>query len=363
MSIVLFFLVLFILVIAHEFGHFIIAKWAGIRVDEFAFGFPPRIGSFKKGETRYSFNALPLGGYVKIYGENANEVSEGDDKKRSFTAQHRLIQSAVIVAGVVFNLILAWMLISATLMIGISAPVEEDGGFAVRNAELMITGVRAGSPAEVSGILSGDIMVSLRSGATTISAENPEVVTTFVGPRAGEPLAVAIRRGEEIVNLSMTPTEGIVEGRAAIGISMDMVGTLRLPPHKAIVEGAKRTYFYTELTATGLWDFLSSAVMGKSDFSQVTGPVGIVNEVGAAAHVGFANLLLFTALISINLAIINIIPFPALDGGRLFFIIIESIIRRPMNVTVTNALNVVGFALLMLLMVAVTWNDIANLLK
>ncbi len=363
MSIILFFLVLFVLVIAHEFGHFIIAKWAGIRVDEFAFGFPPRIGSIKRGETRYSFNALPLGGYVKIYGENANDVSDDADKKRSFTAQHRLVQSAVVVAGVIFNLILAWMLISATLMIGINSSQDAGGSMAVSNAKLMVTGVQGGSPAEVAGVKSGDILLSIQNELTTVTAENPEVVTAFVGPRTAEPLVLTLERDKKIINLSVTPTEGIVEGRAAIGISMDMVGILRLPPHKAIVEGAKRTYFYTVLTATGLWEFLSSAILGKSDFSQVTGPVGIVNAVGEAAHVGFVNLLLFTALISINLAIINIIPFPALDGGRLLFIIIESIIRRPMNVSVTNAFNVIGFALLMLLMVAVTWNDIANLVK
>ena len=119
MSILLFFFVLFLLVIVHELGHFIVAKKAGIRVDEFAFGFPPRLGSIKKGETNYSFNMLPLGGYVKIYGENPDDVKNDADKNRSFTAKPRIVQALVILAGVVFNLLLAWLLIASTLIIGI----------------------------------------------------------------------------------------------------------------------------------------------------------------------------------------------------------------------------------------------------
>jgi len=362
MSIILFFLVLFLLVIVHEFGHFIIAKWAGIRVDEFAFGFPPRIGSIKRGETRYSFNALPLGGYVKIYGENANEVSDDADKKRSFTAQNRFVQASVIVAGVVFNLALAWVLISVTLMMGISARDNEKGA-PIENARLMITAVREGAPAEVAGLKSGDILLSIGNEITSVDVLNPDTVSEFISPRKDEQITFTILREEEKMSIAVTPVEGIVEDRAAVGISMDMVGILQLPPHLAFIEGAKRTYYFTTVTAVGLWDFLSNAIVGKSDFSQVTGPVGIVNAVGEAADVGFVNLLLFTAIISINLAIINIIPFPALDGGRLLFIIIETVIRRPIGVTVTNLLNVVGFALLMLLMVLVTWSDVSKLLN
>ena len=143
MSILLFFLILLLLVIAHEFGHFIVAKFFKIRVDEFAFGFPPRIFSIKKGETNYSFNALPIGGYVSIYGENALLVQDDADKARAFSAKSRWIQSAVIVAGVIFNLILAWILISSTLMIGIASPVDNDEGYPVQNAHLMITQLAA----------------------------------------------------------------------------------------------------------------------------------------------------------------------------------------------------------------------------
>lgn len=362
MSVILFFIVLFVLVIAHEFGHFIIAKKAGIRVDEFAFGFPPRLGSVKKGETRYSFNALPLGGYVKIFGEDPTEVGESVDKKRSFSAQPLYVQAAVIVAGVVFNLLLAWFLLTATLMIGIPAPEDGEDGYAVSGATLMVTGVRAGTPAELSGFASGDKLISLSDGSDTVIDLTPERVSEFIGPRENRPItAVYNRKGVETA-VTLIPVSGIVPDAAAIGIQMDMVGTLQLPPHIALWEGLKKTYQYTVLTADGIYTFLKSAVMGESDFSQVTGPVGIVQAVGDAAGVGFSNLLLFTALISINLAVINVIPFPALDGGRLLFIVIEAVTRRPINVQVANMFNLGGFALLMLLMLLVTWHDISKLL-
>lgn len=362
MSILIFFLVLFALVIVHEFGHFIVAKKAGIRVDEFAFGFPPRLGSITKGETRYSFNALPLGGYVKIYGENPDDVQEDTDKSRSFTAKPRIVQAAVIVAGVMFNLLFAWILISVTLMIGVASPAEGEMAEHVSNVHLMITEVREGSPAEMAGIMPGDRLLSIGEGSDMIQNPEPEMVTQYIGPRESVSTPISFERKGEVRNAIVVPITGMVDGRAAIGIAMDKIGTLHLPPHIALWEGLQKTYEFTSLTMTGLWTFLSQAIIGNGDFSQVTGPVGMVNAVGDAAGVGFTNLLIFTAVISISLAVMNVIPFPALDGGRLLFIIIESITRRPIPTRVANIMNLAGFALLMLLMVAVTYHDIARLL-
>ena len=306
---------------------------------------------------------LPLGGYVKIYGENPDDITDDGDKNRSFTAKPRIVQAAVIIAGVVFNLLLAWLLISLTLMIGIPSSIDVEGGGTVVNPRLMITGVAPESPAGFAGLKAGDVIVSLTDQGERVDANSPESVSAFVSPREARTLNLVYLHNGKTETTVITPVSGIVPGAAAIGVYMEMVGTLRLPPHLAIFEGAKKTYEYTVLTAKGLWDFLSSAVVGKSDFSQVTGPVGIVNAVGEAADIGFVNLLLFTALISINLAVINVIPFPALDGGRLLFIIIETVMRRPINTRVANVWNLAGFSLLMLLMFLVTYHDIAKLLR
>lgn len=361
MSILLFFIVILVLVLVHEFGHFIIAKRAGIRVDEFAFGFPPRIFKKKWGETTYSFNVLPLGGYVKIFGENHEDAS--GDIKRSFSHQSRWIQAFVVTGGVIFNLLLAWLLVATTLMIGVPAPAQGSGGYPVSDQRLMVTGVHEKSPAEASGMKAGDVLLKLSDGNDSVVPTSPEAVTNFVSTREGHALLVTFEHGGVAKESTITPVSGIVPDHPAIGIYMDMIGTLKLPIHLALWEGLKRTYQYTELTAVGIAQFLSSVVTGHSDFSQVTGPVGIVHAVGDAASIGVANLLLFIALISINLAVINVLPFPALDGGRLFFIIIEGIIRRPINVRVANALNLAGFALLILLMVVVTYHDITKLVQ
>ena len=344
----------------HEAGHFAVAKLFKIRVDEFAFGFPPRLFSYKKGETTYAFNLLPLGGYVKIYGEDANEV-KSEDAARSFVHQHRLVQAAVIVAGVIMNLVLAWVLISATLAIGISAPVDNDEGFPVTNARLMVTEVSSKGPADISGIVGGDFLISLTDGGDSVKVTSPEAVSAFIGPREAKPITVTYEHLGKTMKATMLPVSGISTKGAAIGIYMDMVGTLKLPVDQAIYHGAVKTWQYTKLTAVGIWKFLSEAVTGRANFDEVTGPVGIVKAVGAASAVGFANVLLFTALISINLAIINIIPFPALDGGRLLFITIEGIIRRSIPTRITNYVNIGGFALLMLLMLLVTYHDIVKL--
>ncbi|MEK7118741.1 MAG: site-2 protease family protein [Patescibacteria group bacterium] len=361
MSVIIFIVVLLLLVLVHEFGHFIVAKKAGIRVDEFAFGFPPKLWSVTKGETTYALNALPLGGYVKIYGENLDEVKAADNK-RSFVAQPRLIQGVVIVAGIVFNLLFAWFLFSAAFMVGVPAPADAGEGYTVKNPELMVTGTGDSSPAALAGIASGDVLKKLSDGETEVIATNADQVIAFIAPREGNIIMLSYERGGEEHAVAVTPVAGIVPDAAAIGIYMDTIGTLQLPPHLALWEGLQKTYQFTVMTTVGIAGFLRDALLGQSNFDEVAGPVGIVREVANAAGLGFTNLLLFAALISINLAVINIIPFPALDGGRLLFVLIEGAIRRPINPSIANVLNVAGFAFLMLLMVTVTYHDIVKLM-
>lgn len=160
----------------------------------------------------------------------------------------------------------------------------------------------------------------------------------------------------------LVPTEGVIPGKPGIGIAMDEIGVLRLPFFTAVIEGAKVTFISIGAIAVGFGMLVYEAVHGAADFSSVSGPVGIVGYVGAAAAIGFSNLLSFTALISVNLAVINLIPFPALDGGRLFIILVEAIKRSPLNPKFVNRVNTIGFAVLILLMVVVTYSDIVKLL-
>ncbi len=223
------------------------------------------------------------------------------------------------------------------------------------------------SPAEAAGLKAGDVIIDLSSGITSsyaVHAFSVEDVQNFIGASAGKKIDIAYDRrgGEEGVEIAtVIPESGIVPDRGAIGISLDLIGTVRLPFHKAFLEGGKTTGRLLSATAQGLGNLALSAVKGDADLSQVSGPVGIVGMVGDAAKEGFLTLLMFAAIISLNLAIINLVPFPALDGGRLLFVAIEAIIRRPLPQKITLWANGIGFSLLLLLMVIVTVSDVVKL--
>jgi len=363
MSILLFIAILAILILAHEFGHFIVAKRSGIRVDEFGIGFPPKIFGKKIGETEYSLNLLPIGGFVKIFGETPDEESiDGPDAKRSFVNKPKYVQAAVLFAGVFFNILLAWFLISAGFMVGLPTPVDvTPEGRTLQDINLVITEILPDSPAQYSGFKVGDKILSIEAGESSIILPSTESTQEFISTRLGEDITVEIKRGKQAPeSLIVRPIEGVIE-HPAIGIAMDEIGTLKLPFYLAFWEGAKLTTMLTEATFFGLAGFLSDIFTGNADLSAVAGPVGIVGIVGDASEFGFIYLLSLTALISINLAIINLMPFPALDGGRLLFLLIEIIKGSPIKPSVANTVNAVGFAILILLMVVITYSDIVKI--
>ena len=371
MSIIIFIVILLVLVVSHEFGHFIVAKKSGIRVDEFSFGFPPKIWGKKIGETTYNLNALPFGGYVKIYGQggddfpgqNGEEVITDSDKERSFMHKPRYIQAAVLLAGVVMNFLVAWLLLSIGFMSGLpSSSSTVPSGSIVGDQHITITSVIKNGPAELSGLKIGDKLIKLSTSKDYTEVSSSESVQYFVKKHVNEVITVDYLRGKDAKELTVTPINN-KDGSPAIGIAMDTIGILKLPIHKAIWEGLKLTSDITAGTAVGFYKLIHQAVIGKGDMSQMTGPIGIVGVVGDAAKFGFIYLLSFTALISVNLAVINLLPFPALDGGRLLFLLIEKIKGSRINPKVGNMVNLIGFGLLMLLMVFVTYHDIVKLIK
>jgi regulator of sigma E protease len=362
MNIIIFIIILLILVLSHEFGHFIVAKKSGIRVDEFAFGFPPKLFGIKRGETEYNFNALPIGGYVKIFGENPDDESiSGTDSRRSFVNKPWYIKAAVLSAGVIMNFLVAWLLISIGYISGL--PSSTSGipkGAIVENQILTITGVISDSPAEKVSLKVGDKIISLKNQTETLTNLTPDDLKNFVVNNGSENMEIGIIRGTAEETIDIMPTVN-PQGVPMIGISMDVIGKVSLPIHKSIWEGFKLTWDLSVATTQGFYNLIKGAFTGESNLASVTGPIGIIGIVGDAAEFGFIYLLSFTALISINLAIINLIPFPALDGGRLLFLLIEKIKGSPIKPKIANIMNSVGFALLMILMVVVTFHDIIKL--
>ncbi|HUC89065.1 MAG TPA: RIP metalloprotease RseP [Candidatus Paceibacterota bacterium] len=370
MSVIIFLIILLVLVVSHEFGHFIVAKKSGIRVDEFSFGFPPKLFGIKRGETTYKFNALPFGGYVKIYGQgsddfpgqNSEKVTTESDQARSFMHKPRYIQAMVLLAGVVMNFLVAWLLLSIGFMSGLpTSSGATPTGSILANESLTIISLASGSPAEKAGLKIGDKIILLESGKDMTETPSAESVQYFVKRHGGENINISVVRAKELKQFNVIPEINKTSNTPMIGISMDVIGTLKLPIHKAVWEGLKLSSDIFIGTIKGFYTLIHDGLTGHGNLSAISGPVGIVGVVGDAAKFGFIYLLSFTALISINLAVINLIPFPALDGGRLLFLLIEKIKGSRIKPEIANLANMIGFGLLMLLMAVITFHDIVKL--
>ncbi len=241
-------------------------------------------------------------------------------------------------------------------------PYNTTGEF--NDAHLIITEVLPNSPASVAGIKAGDSIVSITSGKQVYDKElYPNAVQKYISESTTKELILKLKDQKGLEReVKVSPTTEIIEGRKVLGISMEWIGTLKLSLFDSLKSGAQSTWYLLKATSSGLAKFLWDTITFKSDFSQVTGPIGIAGVVKEANELGFRYLINITAIISINLAVINLVPFPALDGGRLLFVLIEAIIRKPINPTVVKWTNVIGFSLLMLLMLVVTAKDILKLI-
>lgn len=366
MSVLLFLLVLSVLVLVHEWGHYITAKKTGMRVDEFAIGFPPRLFGVKRGETMFNFNLLPIGGYVKIFGENAEEaVSEEDkaDVARAFGARPKWAQAVVLLAGITMNILFAWFLFSVTQMVGVPTAVEEN--VATEAAELYVAGTLPGSPAHEK-LPVGSVILSVEGKNGSITSPTASEFSVFIGASAPDSVTITYRDNDEVHTVSLTPEKGHVSGdseKYVVGTSLSLVEVQQKGFFAAIGGGFTQTLHGLVGISLGLFTLIEQAFVGQADVSNIAGPVGIVSMVGDAAEFGFVPLLTFTAIISLNLAVVNLLPFPALDGGRLVFVAIEAITRRRVPPQWTGYINLVGFVLLLVIMAAVTFNDITRLMN
>ena len=346
----IFIIIIGVLVLVHELGHFITAKRAGMKVEEFGFGFPPRIFGIKKGETTYSINWIPFGGFVKIYGESG----EGADDSRSFASKKAGTRAKVIVAGVVMNVILAFVLLSIGNVMGLrTAIAEDDQNPLILDRRIQIVQVVPNSPAAEAG---------LEPLEEIIGFGNIAEFQNYISENKGKNIVMKLGRGRDnIIEKNITPRLSPPAGEGPLGISLAATGVIKYPWYRAIYEGARHTGILLINTAYGYGSIIKNLFTTGSPGADISGPIGIAKFTGQAARIGFAYLLQLTALISVNLAILNIIPFPALDGGRLLFIGIEKLKRSPISRRVENLVNAIGFALLILLMIYVTNKDISRL--
>lgn len=408
LTILLFILILGILVVAHEFGHFITARKSGMKVFEFGFGFPPRVGGFyrdpetkkfvwiwgngnKKEQTEeqkstlantvgggerveeypstlWSINLLPLGGFVKIKGENGEDIKDKD----SFGFAKAWKRIVVLAAGVTMNILLAFVILSVGFMIGLPTDLStgiDPQAIVVEKASVVVEQVEDNSPAQTAGIQFGDKI--LRIGASDMNwfdgnnllgeEINSRKLVNYINLHSAEESSLVVERAGKNLVIKMTPEMIKNADTPKLGIALADAGVIRYPWYLAIYKGLVATFVVLLNIFIGFYYLIKNLILGHGLVVDVAGPVGIASIVGQSAKLGFNYLLNVTAMLSLSLAAINILPIPALDGGRILFVILEKILKKPVPMKYEQVAHTIGFVLLMLLVVVVTWRDVAKL--
>ncbi len=329
-----------LLILAHEAGHFFAAKFFKLKVDEFGFGFPPRMFSWKRGETLYSLNWLPFGGFVRIAGEQDGiENDPSIPRDRLFNTQPLWKRLIVIVAGVLINFIAGWLIISGVFMAGMPTAV-------------VINEVRPGSPAYEAGFQSGDIVKGFESSAS---------FSNYIADNKGRSVPFSVlREGKEFTLTATIRTESSPD-QGLLGVVFSGTDVRPMPFFAALGQGFRSSIDIVTQTVKGLGALLATIVTKGSLPGDIVGPVGIFSVAQQASTIGLSFVFQIIAIISINLAVLNVMPFPALDGGRMALILLEAVRRKPLSLRAETMINVAGFALLILLMAVITIRDIIRL--
>ncbi len=319
-----------IMIFPHEFGHFIAAKKLGVKVNEFAFGMGPAIWKKQGKETLYSIRLFPIGGFCAMEGED-----EETDEPRAFTNKKPWERIIILAAGSFMNVVCAIL-----IMIAITCAM----GFTTTTLD----SVQPGSPAEAGGLMSGDVIVAIDDKEIVDWSEVPEAI----GAAKGEPVDVTVERNGKQETLILTPklTE---DGRLAVGITCKASHELG----RSVIEGSKATWRMTVM----MFDTIGQLISGEVGTENLSGPVGMVQMVNQTSEQGLWYFGFLTALICINLAVVNMLPLPALDGGRIIFAIFELITGKEINKNIEGYIHFAGIILLLALMVYVTFNDVTRI--
>ncbi len=348
-----FVVVLGVLIFFHELGHFIVAKYFGVKVLKFSLGFGYRLIGKKIGETEYVISSVPLGGYVKMLGENEDEddpIPSGDEE-RAFGNQHVLKRMAIVAAGPIFNLILALVLFFGIYFIsGAYVSIPEVGE------------ITSGSPAEKAGLMKGDVIVSIQGEMVSGWVEMRELIQD----KAGVPIDITLRRGNELLTMQVIPEEHIekIYGQevksALIGIvSSGKSEKMEFGLSEAFQKASFETWKWIKRTCM----VVVKLVQGRLSMKLLGGPLMIGQMTGEVAQESFTLLVPFMAIVSVNLGILNLFPIPILDGGLILFLLFELMIGKPISLKKRDLAQKIGLGILVFLMIFVTYNDVLKLIK
>lgn len=337
-SFLLIFIGLSILIIIHEVGHFFSAKWFGLLVEEFGFGLPPRLWGKKIGETLYSLNFLPFGGFVRIFGENQRSLINAD-LNRAFYAQSAGKRALIIIAGVLMNFLLGWFLLSLVFMAGIPQA-------------LLVADIKAGSLADLAGVRKSDQILEFKAV--------PEFVE-FIDSNKGQEINLKIKRAGEQLEIQVTPRRVVPEGEGNLGIYLVESGLPKSGILESFWRGLKNAVGLAAAIFLGILDLIVGVFTDISVLDRFIGPVGIINAAIETTKLGMIHFLQLLAMISLNLAVFNIFPIPALDGGRLLILLVEKLKGHPLKPETEMAINGLGFVFLLFLILTITAKDILTL--
>lgn len=336
------------MVMIHEFGHYIVAKWIGVKVIEFSFGFGPKIIGYQGKETLYAWRLIPLGGFVKLYGMDAEMDEQGrpivasKTDPRSFMNKPVWQRMAAIAAGPVMNFILAII-----MFVGVFAYL----GVPTSDNRNIVGSLAQGKPAAASGIQAGDRIVAINGESTPDWTRLTEVIHG----KPEQTLSLTVQRGNQQQTIAVKTEKDPQSGNGMIGIAPEVTYV-----HASILEatrlGFERSVDFTKLIVVSLVQMVTGKIP-----ADVGGPIMIAQVIGEGVKEGFSNLLGLTGVLSIQLGLINLFPIPALDGSRLVFLLIEGLRGKPLNPEKENMIHLVGFVLLMGLMLAVTYKDVMRL--
>jgi len=348
------------LIILHEFGHFLVAKKLGVKVEEFGIFLPPRLIGKKIGETIYSINLLPFGAFVKIYGE---ETKIADP--RSFSARPVWQRSLIVLAGVLSFWLAAIVLLSIVFHLGTAQVISDEENGSLINPQVQIISVSANSPASAANLMPGDVIRFLRLKEQTEKQAVTKVkeVQDFINQHRGEEIVLTIERRKEIFEVTVTPRVVVPAEEGALGVALVRTAEKSYPFFSAIYRGIVATFTLTGEIILALAGLVGKLITGQGlpPGTQLMGPIGIGSLAFQAAQVSLSYFLQFIGLLAIYLAIFNLLPIPALDGGKLLFLIIEKIKGRPINHQLEERITAVFFVLLLILMIWATIKDISHL--
>lgn len=352
-TVALFILVLAVLVLVHEFGHFVAARLFKIDVEEFGIGFPPRATSWKRGKTLWSLNWIPLGGFVRIRGEEKHDPKD----HHAFGNKPAYVRSIVIVAGVAMNLLLASLLFSAGFMMGVPQIAEDLPKNAhPRELDVQIMEALPGFPAEAAGLRVGDVLLSLDGHPYTTVTE----IQDYVNTAGDKSIQVEARRGKKHLVVDIAPKLKPDTNRYILGVALIETAIVAYSPPVAIAKGFAATGYYVKEIVVSVFDLVKSLFTEQKSGAEFSGPVGIAVLTGRVAKLGLTYLLQFVAILSVNLAVVNVLPIPALDGGRLMFIILARLRGHEIRPKIEAAMHRIAFFLLLGLVLIVTANDLAK---